>query len=41
MGDLIWIGNYLIPRGLFFGVVGAAVLAIIVGYVLLTDRAHG
>lgn len=39
MGDLIWIGNTLLPRGLVFVVAGVVVLAVITAYVVLTDRA--
>ena len=38
MGDLIWIGNTLLPRGLVYGVVGVVVLAVIMGFVVLTDE---
>lgn len=39
MGDLIWMGNTLLPRWLVFGGVGLIVLVIIAGWVILTDGA--
>jgi len=39
MGDLIWIGNTLLPRVLVFGGAAVCVLVVIAGYVFFTDRA--
>lgn len=37
MGELIWVGNTLLPRGLVFAVIGTIVVAIIGAFVVLTD----
>lgn len=37
MGDLIWIGNTLLPRGLVIAVAGGIVLALIVAFVIVTE----
>jgi len=36
MGDLIWVGNTLLPRSLVFSAVGIVVLTAIVVYVAVT-----
>jgi len=38
MGDLIWIGNTLLPRGLVYLTVGIIVLLVIVTFTVLTDE---
>ena len=38
MGDLIWVGNYLLPRGLVFGVGFIIVLVVISTFVVLTKE---
>lgn len=37
MGDLIWIGNTLLPRGLVLGVAFIIVLLVIGTFIALTD----
>lgn len=37
MGDLIWIGNTLYPRGLVFGVAFIIVLVVVGAFTVLTD----
>ena len=37
MGDLIWVGNTLLPRGLVFGVAAIVVLVVIIAFTVLTD----
>ena len=38
MGDLIWIGNVLLPRGLVFATVGLIALVAIVAFVIATEQ---
>ena len=37
MGDLIWVGNTLLPRGLVFGVAFIVVLVVVGTFTVLTD----
>lgn len=38
MYDLIWIGNTLYPRWFVFLVVGVILVAVVGGFVILTDQ---
>ncbi len=38
MGELIWIGNTLLPRGLVWAAVAVVVLIVVGLFVWLTDR---